>query len=287
MRKKTGLAVMALAGCLTLAGPSAHGGGPPKVAPREQDGITRTVVVELKGQLIWNNYHPRCLVPEFVLSVNGKQYDLYLGEGQELRRLARGLAGQTVVVTGTLTEADGRRVAVAGLKADGSVKTSVRVEIKGQLVRGKRYFTGMHISNAVGSWPVYAHAWSVRAGKETYHLDLPDWPQEWTADGLAGQTVLVVGTLAGDRVKVTSLKADKDGVRKTTVVEVKGKLSEQWVRTNWEHPNGQDVARMRKARVVTAQGNTYVLDFPRGMPLSVAPSDQAWPRNASTTQHPR
>jgi hypothetical protein len=267
MAKKMWLGGLALAAYLTLALP-ADGNAADKDV-RTNDGITKTITVELTGQLIWNWCGTRCRVPEFALSVNGKQYDLDVGRHA---KLAQELAGQTVVVTGTLAQADSRRVTVVSLKATSSVTTTVQVEIKGKLIRGARYQRGW-IGNARGQWPYYVYAWSVRAGKDTFHLDL-DGPMmlDWTAEGLDGQRVIVTGTLVGDRVKVASLKADRDGVQKKTLIEVKGKLCEQEtvVQFNKAYPKDLDFARRSKVWVVEAEGKTYVLDFSRGMPLSLA-----------------
>jgi predicted RNA-binding protein with TRAM domain len=265
MRKKVLLGMIGLAGYLALALPAAHGDGVPKDAPAKKDGITKTVLVELKGQLGWNNTF--CRVPEFTLSVNGKFYELHFGDNPKLRASAQGLAGQTVIVTGTLV---GDRVKATGLKADSGVKTSVQVEIKGKLIQGERIQKGV-MGNARGEWPYYGYAWSIRIGKDTYHLDLGgSVTQDWVARGLAGQMVIVTGTLVGDRVKVTDLKEDKDSVTKTTVVEVRGRLCQQLVRDNWVHPKGYDVSRLSMAWVVRAEGKTYVLDFSKGLPPSIA-----------------
>jgi hypothetical protein len=269
MRKKVLLGMIGLAGCLAL--PAAHGDGFYKDTPGKKDGITRAVTVELKGQLIWNKLPLRCRAPEFVLVVNGERYDLRLGADAKLRRLARDLAGQTVIVTGTRPTGpvDHPCVAVSGLKADSSVTTSVGVEIKGKLVRGKRYFTGLSIVNALGSWPVYHYAWSIRVGRDTYHLDLGGEAQHQVAESLSGKTVIVTGTLVGDRVKVAGLKEDKDRVQKTTVVEVRGKLTRRLIAAS-SHPHSKDIERFREVWIVEAEGKAYELDFPKGLPLSIA-----------------
>jgi hypothetical protein len=165
-------------------------------------------------------------------------------------------------------------VAVTGMKADSSVKTSVQVEIKGKLIRGQRYYAGYDLwkpSDPPIRQPVYYYAWSIRIGKDTYHLDLggsepfnnnklvPDW----VAESLAGQTVIVTGTLVGDRVKVASLKADKDRVTKTTVVEVRGKLQEAEICND-------SPGKRWDGWYVVAEGKTYYLDFSKGLPLSIA-----------------
>jgi hypothetical protein len=144
------------------------------------------------------------------------------------------------------------------------------VEIKGKLVRGERYFTGMYIGNARGSWPVYHYAWSIQVGQDTYHLDLVGgMGQHWVAENLSGKTVIVTGTLVGDRVKVASLKADRDRVQKTTVVEVRGKLARRLLAES-SQPHSKDIKRLRKVWIVEAEGKTYELDFSKGLPLSLA-----------------
>jgi hypothetical protein len=264
MRKKVLLGMIGLAGYLALALPAAHGDGVLKDAPAKKDGITKTVTMELKGRLIWNNPLPRWQAPAFALAVNGTSYALDFEAVPELGNRAEQLAGQTVIVTGTLTDRKPfKYVAVTSLKADSSVKTTVQVEIKGKLIRGMFEYVG----GVNGPYKVYE--WSIRAGKETYHLDLDRHLQVFV-NQLDGQTVLVTGTLTGARIKVASLKADKDGVQKTTVVEVRGKLCQQLVRDNWVHPKGYDVARLSMAWVVRAEGKTYVLDFSKGPPPSIA-----------------
>jgi hypothetical protein len=210
-------------------------------------------------------------VPEFTLTVNGTTYGLGLDANPELRKRAEQFNGQTVIVTGTLSDGDlFKHVAVTGLKADSSIKTFVRVEIKGKLIRGKRYFTGMYIGNARGSWPVYHYAWSIQIGQDTYHLDLVGgMVQHWVAETLSGKTVIVIGTLVGDRVKVASLKEDRDRVQKTTVVEVRGKLAHRRLADS-SYPHSKDIMCLRQVWIVEAEGKTYELDFSKGLPLSIA-----------------
>jgi hypothetical protein len=245
MGKKMGLAVLGLAGYLALALPAAHGDGVHKDTPGKKNGITKTVVVELKGQLR-HHLEERYVGPEFALTVNGTTYGLGVDANPKLRKRAEQLDGQTVIVTGRLT--DGKRfkhVAVTSLKADSSVKTTVQVEIKGKLVRGKWIRTD-YIGHTRGNYPFEVYEWSIVAGKETYELDFSKGLPLLIAL-LKGKTVVVTGTLEGNRIVVTSLEPDASGaVQKTVnVVEVQGQLCQD--------QNG--------AWKVAVNGTLYTLDF--------------------------
>jgi hypothetical protein len=265
---KLAMVALVVGGCLALTLPGASACGPLNKG-KPADGIIRTVNVELKGQLIWHK-PVRCQRSQFTLVVDGTHYDLSFGN-KTLSERARTLAGQTVVVTATLSEDSGRKeVCVTGLKADGSAKKTVQIEVKGRLVRGKRLRTA-YIGNAWGKYPFPVYEWSVRAGKETYHLDM-GFSEQFTAEGLNGQLVVVTGTLSGDRIRVTGLKGET-AVRTTTTIEVRGKLvrlrPERWHYIGLPGELVSMVLIKREAWCIEVDGTLYELDFSRGMPLSL------------------
>jgi hypothetical protein len=89
----------------------------------ESDYAKEKVAVEIQGQLgcAWAKLgidgDPASISPTLVrawILVNGKSYDLVLGDNPDLIRLAAKLGGQAVMVTGTLKDG---RILVTGLKA--------------------------------------------------------------------------------------------------------------------------------------------------------------------------
>jgi hypothetical protein len=118
------------------------------------------------------------------------------------------------------------------------LKKTVRVEIKGQLVRVRRENDGSDPRDIR-----FITVWQVSANGKTYTLDfgrthlyatdrlhtliaLPPWMElPGKAEKLAGKTVIVTGTLDGTTVHVTDLKADDEFVKETTEVEARGQLS--------------------------------------------------------------
>jgi hypothetical protein len=122
------------------------------------------------------------------------------------------------------------------------LKKTVRVEIKGQLVRVRRENDGSDRRDSR-----FITAWQINANGKTYTLDLgetrwyviekvhttiaplPEMGLSGKAENFAGKTVIVTGTLDGTTVHVTDLKADDEYVKETTEVEARGQLSAIWL----------------------------------------------------------
>jgi hypothetical protein len=84
----------------------------------DPDYVHEKVTVEVRGELVWNR-GLRCLAPEFSLVVGEDGFGLNFAS-DDLRKLARELRGQIVIVTGTLSEntPSGKLITVTALKVD-------------------------------------------------------------------------------------------------------------------------------------------------------------------------
>jgi hypothetical protein len=157
--------------------------------------------------------------------VNGRTYRLDFGSKLALWQQAEKLRGRRVIVEGEL---QGDRVLVTGLSEDWTnwQVEKIAVEIKGKL--------GMVEDIPQGPGPHFA-IWKghlvVRANGREFRLDLRNVSQNiWELERqYRGQLVHVSGTLEGDSVRVSAIKAAGEYFRKTVVVEIKGKLQCLWI----------------------------------------------------------
>src|SRR5262249_7062593 len=114
-------------------------------APAEEQGASVTCppddpqpqVVQLRGVLrreqVTLTVDPPITVDRWTLAAGGKTYHLVLRRRQELLERAEKLVGRPVVVAGILDPA-GPYLWVTSLRADESVKETIRVEVRGRLV---------------------------------------------------------------------------------------------------------------------------------------------------------
>jgi hypothetical protein len=147
------------------------------------------------------------------------------------------------------------------------LKKTVRVEIKGkldhiliQLEPHDMLDPGFPMSTLP-----FLDSWQITVGGKTYTLDLGGNSDVEKgpihrgfaddANKLAGKAVIVTGTLNGDTVQVSGLRADEDYVKQTTEVEVRGQLRGEAVPSFWEG-GAQFVAWS-----VTVDGKFYALTF--------------------------
>jgi hypothetical protein len=143
---------------------------------------------------------------------------------EELQKRAQKLYGQQVRVTGRLEQ---RRFGcmmptalnvlvvtdLQPVKPDGVLKKTVDVQMKGQFL-----FRADHCDILIPDSRLIV-------GDKTYVLDFGGTDKVWRpAVGLDGHRVIVTGTLDGDTVHATAIKADGDFVHKTVTLEVRGKL---------------------------------------------------------------
>jgi hypothetical protein len=130
------------------------------------------------------------------------------------------------------------------------VKKTVRVEIKGKLEHVRMWLKGRTDAEFPTPTIDFLDYWQITVGAKTYTLDLGERKDiTELADKLAGKTVIVTGTLNGETVQVTGLKADEDSVKQTTEVEVRGRLQAVLLRCG---PGS-------KAWNVVVDGKTYFL----------------------------
>jgi hypothetical protein len=186
----------------------------------DDEHVTKTVHVEMKGRFLFRADHLDILRPDSRLIVNDKTYVVDLGSDRDLWTAAAGLDGHTAIVTGTL---DGDRITATAIKADNDqIKETVAVEIKGKL----QYVITMRHTGEVlftcDKLPKYlARCWSVRYGVtadgKLYLLDLGDNKElQKEAEKLVTTNVTVQGTLQGDEVRVKSLWSDFCGTTART-----------------------------------------------------------------------
>ncbi len=86
----------------------------------DPDYLHQTITVQVRGTLVWNR-GLRCLSPEFALTAGADGFGLHFAS-EDLRKLAHQLQGQTVTVTGTLSENTplGKIITVTALMAHNS-----------------------------------------------------------------------------------------------------------------------------------------------------------------------
>jgi hypothetical protein len=197
------------------------------------ENVQKTIHVKMKGKLKclhvtydlitgtlnsvhdnWDAPQSRCEVKVPGLEVNGKLYgltDVRPTSADDAKQFER-LCGRMVIVTGTQ---EGDFIMVHSLEADNGdyVKKTVHVEMKGRfLFRAD----GLDILRPDSRLLV---------NDKTYVVDLGNNRDLWTAAaGLDGHTAIVTGTLDGDRITATAIKADQEFIRKTLKVEVSGRL---------------------------------------------------------------
>jgi hypothetical protein len=186
--------------------------------------IKKTVNVEIRGTLHWNK-GLRCLSPEFEVLAGGvcreaAWFELDFGANPQLRTLARSLDGQTVIVRGVRQGPGilGESILVTSLKTDDItyVRETVTVEITGRLRQqrellwlGPRPMDCQPENFLRRIRPVYR----ISAVGKTYELDVSARPElQQVLPSLCDRSVIVTGTLDGEVVRVTSLKADPEEV---------------------------------------------------------------------------
>jgi hypothetical protein len=100
-------------------------------------------------------------------------------------------------------------------------------------------------------------------GGKTYTLQFPRQKDMELANKLAGKTVIVNGTLDGETVLVTGLKADEDSATVTTEVEARGQLSAIYLEDYIKVPLSETAERYPPVVEwnFTADGKTYFLNF--------------------------
>jgi hypothetical protein len=146
------------------------------------------------------------------ITANGTAYQLDFAGDPSLLSTAGKLEGRTVILTGTR---QGNIIQVRSLKADvgGILKKTVYVEMKGRfLLRADHADILLPDSRLV----VSGHTYVVNLGN-----DRNLWNR---AVALDGHTAIVTGTLNGDTITATSIKADNDFIKKAVTVEIKGRL---------------------------------------------------------------
>jgi hypothetical protein len=152
----------------------------------------------------------------------GSWFGLDFGNNNKLLMEAQRLYGHKVRITGRLEKRClggliPRTVdvlVVTVLKANGGIiKKSVHVEMKGRFVfRADRADILMPDSRLI-------------VDNKTYVVNFGGNSSLWhSAVPLDGHAAIVTGTLDGDTISATAIKADSDYVHKTITVEVKGKL---------------------------------------------------------------
>jgi hypothetical protein len=225
--------VAAVLGGLSLS-PAVESRADSLAAPSKSDAPS--CIITLKGKLIAFDAHaPQ--IPEIEpwtapsLEVGSAWYGLDFSDNKTLVDRAKLLDGKTVQVTGHLEQ---RRLGgliprtidvlvvsrLEAMKEPGSVKKTVQVEMKGQFL-----FRADHLDILVPDSRLIVNG-------KTYVLDFGSNSDLWHAVvGLDGHTAIVTGTLKGDTITATAIKADTDFVHKTIKVEVKGQLIwNRWVR---------------------------------------------------------
>jgi hypothetical protein len=144
-----------------------------------------------------------------------------------------------VILTGTR---EGHVVLVKGLKAAeaGIVKKTVHVEIKGRFLwRTDRADILIPDSRLI-------------VDSKTYVVDLGNDRTLWTAaTALDGHNAIVSGTLDGDTITATAIRADEDAIKKTVTVEIRGRLC-------WNH---YPMRCMVPEFILTTDQETFALDF--------------------------
>lgn len=109
------------------------------------------------------------------------------------------------------------------------LKKTVRVEIKGKLRHVHIWLEPDDVFDPTFPKQPQTHFldyWEITASGKTYMLVFPERKTLTDeANRLAGKSVILTGTLAGDTVHVTGLKADEEHVKQTTEVEARGQLS--------------------------------------------------------------
>jgi hypothetical protein len=142
------------------------------------------------------------------------------------------------------------------------VKKTVRVEIKGKLDHIR--VGGLEpLRDPKDRMPIidFFDYWQITVGGKTYMLQfsrLEDINE--LANKLAGKPVIVNGTLEGETVLVTGLKADEDSVKQTTEVEARGQLSAIYLETITPVFGRRDIP-ITVAWNFTVDGKTYTLRF--------------------------
>jgi hypothetical protein len=106
------------------------------------------------------------------------------------------------------------------------LRKTVRVEIKGKLYHIRMWLEGPRDPKYPMPNVGLLDYWQITTGGKTFRLEFPERKLLTDeADRLAGKSVILAGTLAGDTIHVTGLKADEEYIKQTTEVEAHGQLS--------------------------------------------------------------
>jgi hypothetical protein len=187
------------------------------------ESVEQTIKVEIKGKLsrrlmvinperiLEDQPHPETWTV-WEITANGTTYELNIAALSKVETLANQFLGRTVIVTGTRT---GNVIHVDDMKPDdgGVIKKTVHVEMKGQFL-----WRADHCDILIPDSRLIVNG-------KTYVVKLGEDRKLWhAAVALDGHRAIVTGTLDGDTITATAIKADEDFVKKTVAVEIKGQL---------------------------------------------------------------
>jgi hypothetical protein len=267
-----------------------------KREPGGRDGCPLPPAVKiLKGKLklyLPGQIHPITASASVCLDRGGEIYCVDFATPELLLR-AKSLNGKSVVLTGrtemrenSLGDVKSPVFVVSGIQSAEGMEESIKVEIQGKLQCLLVHWETGQVYRVLDGWSdeggkSYPPVPGIAIDGRMYRLRSdPDRlistiPLSRLHE-LCGRRVIVTGTLEGDTVTVRSLCADGEYIKKTSTLRIQGKL-EANTRLMGCPRRGYSIATINGrtcvldvavevglgsfAKIVTAKGGTYVLDF--------------------------